>query len=84
MYITELGTAAQKNKKQEKIAEAATEAKNTAGALAANLAKELKVKKFVVDSIPELEAKVVAVVNSLPICTTILHQRWSSSQEVCF
>ena len=84
MYKTELGTAAQKHKKQEKIAEAATEAKNTAGALAANLAKELKVKKFVVDSIPELEAKVVAVVNSLPICTTILHQRWSSSQEVCF
>ena len=56
MYKTELGTAAQKHKKQEKIAEAATEAKNTAGALAANLAKELKVKKFIVDSIPELEA----------------------------
>jgi hypothetical protein len=45
-YKTELGTAARKLKKQDKIAEAATEAKNTADELAANLAKELKVKQF--------------------------------------
>ena len=83
-YKTELGTAARKLKNQEKRAEAAIEAKNTADKLAANLAKELKVKQFIVDSITELEAKVVAVVKSLPICNTKLHQRWSSSQEVLF
>ena len=81
-YKAKLGSAARKLKKQEKIAEAATEAKNTADELAANLAKELKVKQFIVDSITELEAKVVAVVKSLPICNTKLHQRWSSLQEV--
>ena len=56
MYKKDLGTAARKLKKQEKIAKAATEAKNTADELAANLAKELKVKQFIVDSITELEA----------------------------
>ena len=55
-YKAKLGSAARKLKKQEKIAEAATEAKNTADELAANLAKELKVKQFIVDSITELEA----------------------------
>ena len=55
-YKKELGTAARKLKQQEKIAEAATKAKNTADELAANLAKELKVKQFIVDSITELEA----------------------------
>ena len=55
-YKKELGSAARNIRKQEKIAEAATEAKNTADRLAANLAQELKVKQFIVDSITELEA----------------------------
>ena len=55
-YKKELGTAARKLKQQQKIAEAATKAKNTADELAANLAKELKVKQFIVDSITELGA----------------------------
>ena len=48
---TKQRNAARKLKKQEEIAKTATEAKNIANVLAANLTQELKVKHFIVDSI---------------------------------